>query len=192
MRTFRRLAMLLVLVVAATTTGSASVLADGGRHKIAVCHRTASTSNPYVFIRVSGHAKVQAHLSGQGKGHFATRVGLDFLPSTWQRKHSTCRERSLTHRHTTATILLCGDPKADITLRNRGDVTEKFIIKFTRARDGVRVRQVKYVGSNTTRTLSRKWVKGQTWVVVRNAGTTLARVKVTRRNISGPCPGRTV
>lgn len=66
-----------VAFLAATTlalgcTTAAAYATGGGQddHKTALCHRTASDSNPYVFIEVDNHA-LQAHLTND-KGHFPT------------------------------------------------------------------------------------------------------------------------
>lgn len=62
----RAIATVLAAVFAIAVTGSA-VAHGGGDHKVGLCHRTASDTNPYVFIEVDQSA-VNTHLHN-GPGH---------------------------------------------------------------------------------------------------------------------------
>lgn len=278
-----------VLFVAVVTLLSTTTASANGQDKVSICHRTASESNPYVFITVANPAKVQAHLSGEGKGHFDTRVGGDYLAEDFEIEQGYCGEgpppplpdlsttlacangtvaqtittdirgtvnwvtyidgqrrsgfvedtRGFTHwfgrlpfgpfpvwysvqqggsyiqGSTTlncvspppppppppfdpptagpggggqsADILICGDPRALIRLRNTSDEPAVFVVRFVSARTKQAVVKRIRVRPNTTRVIKR-WVQGGTRVVVRSDGLLLDATRVNRRNNVGACP----
>ena len=54
--------------------------------------------------------------------------------------------------------------RVDITLTNNKQTPETFVLIYTRAKDGIRVRIEKTVPPNTTVYLARRWVLGKTMV----------------------------
>jgi hypothetical protein len=88
-----------------------------------------------------------------------------------------------------ATIVICQDPRAVITLINRSNVPRSFRVRLVRARDGTVAKFRKTVSSFTVKTLSKRWVLGGTVVKVwGERKDLLARVKVNRKNNIGRCP----
>ena len=189
MRTKQYLAIALsAILVAIVVTLSVGLSASAGQGKTYICHRTASETNPYVLIHVANPARVQAHLSGQGKGHFKTRVGSDYLPTQYEIANGCGATPPPTPQPTPtptptptpppditagggtdAVIRICGDPRALIYLRNYEAGAQDFRVRFVSAR----TRQVVYVTISvpayTTKVIKR-WVQGQTVVKVWASG----------------------
>jgi hypothetical protein len=88
-----------------------------------------------------------------------------------------------------ASIVICQDPRAIITLVNQSNVARFFPVRLVRASDGAVVKFRKTVLAQSVRTLSRRWVLGGSVVKVwGERGELLARVKVNRKNNIGRCP----
>ena len=64
--TFVAALAMLALLVAATT---ASATKPHPEHKVGICHRTASDTNPYVFIKVDEASLSPGHLDNADPGH---------------------------------------------------------------------------------------------------------------------------
>lgn len=64
-------AALTVGLVGGVTAVQAYATGGGNGDKVSICHRTASDTNPYVFITVASQAAAQAHIGNTAKGHFA-------------------------------------------------------------------------------------------------------------------------
>jgi Tfp pilus assembly protein FimV len=60
--TIRAAATALLILLVGAAGASATQPDEDGEHKVAICHRTASDSNPYVFIEVDV-ASLDAHLN---------------------------------------------------------------------------------------------------------------------------------
>jgi LPXTG-motif cell wall-anchored protein len=73
------LAVLTVYAVA-VLAGAASATQPDPEHKVGICHRTASDTNPYVFISVD-EAAIPAHLGNTHPGHKPTYWKSD---GTWR------------------------------------------------------------------------------------------------------------
>lgn len=86
-----------------------------------------------------------------------------------------------------ADTIICGDPRALIRLRNTSGEPVTFIVRFVSARTGKAVIKHITVRPHSVRIIKR-WVKGQTKVVVRADGLLLASTRVNRANNVGSCP----
>jgi hypothetical protein len=149
-------------VLLATMVGGSTAMAGQAKHYI--CHRTASESNPYVLIHVATPAKVQAHLSGDLKGHFDTRVGGDYLPTQYEIANgcgATPPEPRLDSRLNTR---VCGDPRLLITINNRrSNVPVTYRVRIRHANGGYRT-FTKTVPAGQRDVLMPRWVKGRSYV----------------------------
>jgi hypothetical protein len=68
---------LAILGLGATLILGAKVQAGSSAHKVAICHGTASQTNPYVLIIVDASA-LKGHLDGTGPGHGKNNA-IDFV-----------------------------------------------------------------------------------------------------------------
>jgi len=93
---------LVVLIVAtlAAFAGAASATQPDPEHKVGLCHRTASDTNPYVYIEVD-EAAVPAHVGNTLPGH---------KPTVWKTDGTF---RGVSHA--------AGDPKDDYLAQSPGD-----------------------------------------------------------------------
>jgi hypothetical protein len=240
----KRIALLLVLILAASVSGTTSVSATkpDPNHKVTICH-ALPTSASHAFnvltvdIASSGYVRGGHHRPGGSLGSKHSEGGdiippyqyrdFDYPGQNWTRKgraifENGCRTPNPTPRPTpnptptpkptptphptppptptptptpdtydvSASIIICQDPRAIITLINDSNVERAFRIRFVRARDGSVARLTKTVAAGRTRTLAPRWVLGQSVVKVRSGGELLARVKVNKRNNVGACPSR--
>jgi hypothetical protein len=172
---------------------SVAVTATPNHEKVDLCHRTASDSNPYVFIQVDP-ASLPAHLNNL-PGHPQKHGRDDFLPSEWQIANRTCAPETPppppppTPGTTDASIIICQDPRAIISLFNYDDEPRTFLVRWVRASNGEVQRRYKTLPAESDKTLSPKWVLGRTMVWVKDEdGNRLDAAFVNRRNNIGRCP----
>ena len=198
-------------IIAATLalTGVAlpAVATQPDDHQVPVCHALpASASHAFNLITVdiasSGYVKGGHHEPGGSIGPKHSRGGDIIPPYTYRGfvypgQNWTARGQAIYENgckpvvtyDMTATITICGDPKADITLVNGSNVPRSFRVRYVRAKDGTVANFRKTVPANTTKHLTRRWVAGHTMVWVKGErGERLASVFVNRKNNSGPCP----
>jgi hypothetical protein len=194
----RRLAGLVALIVSLSMLGVSPVAATKGPdHKVPLCHRTASDSNPYVFIEVDV-ASLPAHLNNL-PGHPRKHGRDDFLPSAWQIAHRTCAdEPSAPGGNTEPTPPLgevgpqtpsvapkaafvgpCADPRLKAAFVNLSDEPVTFRWSFRRAKDGVRKVVVKTIPPSTAKITKWRWVRGRgSHVWIRANGERVADMRV--------------
>lgn len=154
------------LIVAVALLLLIPTTAFAGQQKYYVCHRTASETNPYVLIHVASPAKVQAHLSGEGKGHYKTRVGQDYIPTSHEIKHG-CGSTPPPPKDRFAAFFktrVCGDPRLLITINNRrSTVPVTYRFWFTNGRGEPRT-FAKTVPAGERNVLMPRWVKGRSYL----------------------------
>lgn len=185
----KRIAIALSLLFAIGITGTTSAAPD----KTAICHRTASDTNPYVLIRPD-HKSHDAHLGepGNANQHPPKHGRQDYIASQYEIKHG-CGATPPPPPHpwvqTQADIIICQDPRAEITLQNPDTKPRTFLARWVRAKDG-EVRKYRFtVQPKSVKHVPRKWVLGKTMVWVKNErGIKIASVWVSRKNNVGRCP----
>ena len=209
----KRIALLLTLIFAASVAGTTSVAATkpDPNHKVTICHALPeSASHAYnritVDIASSGYVRGGHHRPDGSIGDKHADGG-DIIPPYQYKDFSypgqnwTSEGRAIWKNgcripppppktyDVSASIIICQDPRAIITLVNDSNVPRTFRIRLISAKDGLVRKFNKTVGANSSRTLWPRWVLGQTVVKVwGERGELLARVKVNRANNVGACP----
>lgn len=187
----KRLATLVALVMALSVATVAPATATRGvDHKVGLCHRTASDSNPYVFIEVDV-ASLPAHLNNL-PGHPQKHGRDDYLASAWQVQHRTCAEEPsssgtkaevgplmLSRAPKARFIGPCADPRLKAAFINLSDEPVTFRWSFRRGRNGERRVVTKTVAPFTVKVTKWRWVLGRghhTWI--RAGGSRVAEMPV--------------
>lgn len=166
----------------------AAALPAAAGQRLPICHRTASETNPYVVIRPDS-ASWFAHLDNH-VNHTPKNGRQDKFATEWSDGSFRCSQEPKTPPPTSryarpdASIILCGDPRAFITMDNTdANIATTFRIVYWRGRDGERVVQRKTLAAGGTRTIKR-WVKGGgRKVTVYARGRVLSRVSVNRSTV---------
>ena len=98
----KRALAILMLAFASLTLAAPAAVADGDQHvPVSICHRTASDTNPYVFITVDDDSLSPGHLDNADPGH---------KPKFWK---SDGTWRGVDH--------VAGDPKDDYLAESAAD-----------------------------------------------------------------------
>ena len=71
-RSFKAIVATILALVVLAFAGSSVLATQGEDHKVGLCHRTASDTNPYVFIEVDVAALSPGHLDNADPGHKPT------------------------------------------------------------------------------------------------------------------------
>lgn len=162
--------------------------------KTAICHRTASDSNPYVLIRPD-HKSHDAHLgevaAGPAPQHPPKNGRQDYIASKYEIQYGcgATPPPPPSFGRTIADITICQDPRAIIRLGNYDSQPRRFLARWVRAKDG-EVRKYWFtVQPDSIKIVPRKWVLGKTMVWVKNEkGVKIASTWVSRKNNVGRCP----
>jgi len=208
----KRILSILALSATLIVGGASGAIATkpSPEHKVTICHALpVSASHAYNRITVdvasSGYVKGGHHEPGGSIGDKHADGG-DIIPPYTYRSFSypgqnwNAEGRAIYKNgckappppptyDVSASILLCGDPRAIVTLVNDSNVPRTFRIRYVKAQDGTRNVLNKTVKADSERTLFPRWVKGHTMVKVwGERGELLDKAWVGRKNISGPCP----
>ena len=163
-----------MLLSAATVAPAAAT--KGPDHKVGLCHRTASDSNPYVYIEVDV-ASLPAHLNNL-PGHPQQHGRDDFLASAWQVKHRTCDEeppkvevgvQALPPSRPPVAEFIgpCADPRLKAAFVNLSDEPVTFRWSFRRGKNGERRVVTKTIAPFSVKVTQWRWVLGRgshTWI----------------------------
>lgn len=100
----KSIASLFAIVALLVFTGTALATQPDPDHKVGICHRTASDTNPYVYIEVDEAALSPGHLDNDDPGH---------KPTYWK---SDGTFRGVAHKD--------GDPKDDYLAKSEADCND--------------------------------------------------------------------
>lgn len=177
-------------------------------HKLPICHRTASETNPWVIItpdKASWQAHLDLHVNHNPKNGRGDQFAIQWKDGSWHCQEEPVKPppksppseppRTVTPPPPPppntgiirASGYVCGDPRVVLRTRSTWDTKKPIKVRYVSAKTG-KAKVVKRMTRPGFKRYDRFWVKGNTRFVVRDSTGIIWKTWVDRKANIGKCP----